>query len=67
MKVKLNGKFSVEQLNEVMEFLKIQETTDRETETTGISYGGDYGNYDIKIKVDKWHDIELITIKLEEE
>lgn len=62
MRILANGITSISQLNEVMELIGTQFTTDRSTEDQIIEYSGDYGIYDVKISL--YYD-EIQTIEIE--
>lgn len=60
MKITFTGTFSIDDVKLINEFLEVQETTDRERETTVIDYDGEI---EIKVKVDKKGDIVKINFK----
>jgi hypothetical protein len=60
MKITFTGTFNIDDVKLINEFLEIQETTDRERETTVIDYDGEVL---IKVTVDKKGDIEKIFFK----
>ena len=60
MKITFTGTFTIDDVKLINEFLEIQETTDRERETTIIDYDGEV---EIKVTVDKKGDIEKIHFR----
>ena len=60
MKITFTGTFNLDDVKLINEFLEIQETTDRERETTVIDYDGEIL---IKVTVDKKGDIEKIHFR----
>ena len=60
MKITFTGTFNYDDVKLINEFLEVQETTDRERETTIIDYDGEV---EIKVTVDKKGDIEKIHFR----
>ena len=60
MKITFTGTFTVDDWKLINEFLEIQETTDRERETTVIDYDGEFL---IKVTVNKNSDIQKINFR----
>jgi len=60
MKITFTGTFTVDDWKLINEFLELQETTDRERETTVIDYDGEV---EIKVTVNKKGDIVKINFK----
>ena len=65
MKIVFIGSFNFEQVQEVNDFLKQQQTTDRVHESCVIESSQDNGNYIFKVVVKKRTDwIEKIIVRL---
>ena len=60
MKITFTGTFNLDDVKLINEFLEVQETTDRERETTVINYDDEFL---IKVTVDKKGDIVKINFK----
>ena len=60
MKITFTGSFSLEDMQLINDFLEQQQTTDRETESVTIEHDG---VIEIKLKVDRYGDIEKINFK----
>ncbi len=60
MKITFTGTFTIEDVKLINEFLEIQETTDRERETTVINYDDEFL---IKVTVNKNSDIQKINFR----
>ena len=60
MKITFTGTFSIDDVKLINEFLEVQETTDRERETTVIDYDGEV---EIKVTVNQKGDIEKINFR----
>jgi len=60
MKITFTGTFDLEDLQLINDFLEQQQTTDRETESVTIEFDG---VIEIKLKVDRYGDIEKINFK----
>ncbi len=60
MKITFTGTFTIDDVKLINEFLEIQETTDRERESTVIDYDGEFL---IKVKVNKNSDIKKIHFR----
>ena len=60
MKITFTGTFTIDDVKLINEFLEIQETTDRERETTVIDYDGEV---EIKVTVNQKGDIVKINFR----
>ena len=60
MKITFTGTFTIDDVKLINEFLEVQETTDRERETTVINYDDEVL---IKVTVNKNSDIQKINFR----
>lgn len=59
-KVFINVDLNEEQRKEIDEFLDFQDTTDCEKETTTIDFGGNYGDYKIRVYCEDQEPVKII-------